>query len=140
VGSSEDDRLIEQAALARARAYAPYSGFQVGAALLAASGTIYLGCNVENSAYPAGICAERGALAAALAAGERQFVRMAVIAGSDRPVPPCGICRQVIAELAPGMPLLLANLDGARTETTPEALLPGAFTAHDLTANTPQSG
>ena len=128
----EDERLLELAATARSRAYAPYSGFQVGAALLGASGAVYLGCNVENSAYPAGICAERAALAAAIAAGERSFVRLVVLAGSDRPVPPCGICRQVIAELAPDVLLLLANLEGASEETTPEALLPGAFTARDL--------
>ncbi len=131
---SEDERLLEMAATARSRAYAPYSGFQVGAALLGASGTVYLGCNVENSAYPAGICAERTALASAVAAGERGFIRMVVLAGSNRPVPPCGICRQVIAELAPHMRLLLANLEGARHETTPEALLPGAFTARDMAA------
>ena len=128
----EDERLLELAATARSRAYAPYSGFQVGAALLGASGAVYLGCNVENSAYPAGICAERAALAAAIAAGERSFVRLVVLAGSDRPVPPCGICRQVIAELAPDVRLLLANLEGASEETTPEVLLPGAFTARDL--------
>ena len=128
----EDERLLELAATARSRAYAPYSGFPVGAALLGASGAVYLGCNVENSAYPAGICAERAALASAIAAGERSFVRLVVLAGSDRPVPPCGICRQVIAELAPDVRLLLANLEGASEETTPEVLLPGAFTARDL--------
>ena len=133
VAMPEDERLLELAAVARSRAYAPYSGFPVGAALAGVSGEIYLGCNVENAAYPAGICAERAALAAAIAAGERSFTRMVVLAGSDRPVPPCGICRQVIAELAPNMPLLLANLDGMLEETTPEALLPGAFRAQDIT-------
>ena len=128
----DDDQLLELAATARARAYAPYSGFQVGAAVLSGSGAVYLGCNVENSAYPAGICAERGALAAAIAAGERQFVRMVVLAASDRPVPPCGMCRQVLAEVAPRVRLLLANLAGVREETTPEALLPYAFTPDDL--------
>jgi cytidine deaminase len=132
VDNSDDERLLEFAATARSRAYAPYSGFQVGAAVLGASGAVYLGCNVENSAYPAGICAERTALVAGIAAGERGFIRMVVLAGSNRPVPPCGICRQVIAEIAPHMRLLLANLEGARHETTPEALLPGAFTARDM--------
>ena len=132
MGEPDDRRLLELAATARARAYAPYSHFPVGAALLGASGQVYLGCNVENAAYPAGICAERGALAAAIAAGERDFVRLVVLAGSERPVPPCGICRQVIAEVAPNARVLLANLDGAREETTPQALLPGAFTASDL--------
>lgn len=127
-----DGRLLDLAALARSRAYAPYSNFNVGAALLCASGAVYLGCNVENAVYPAGICAERGAIAAAIAAGERIFVRMVVLAGSARPVPPCGICRQVMAEFAPGMTLLLANLDGTLEETTPAALLPGAFNASDI--------
>ena len=128
----EKEHLLEQAATARARAYAPYSGFKVGAALLGRSGTVYLGCNVENSAYPAGLCAERVAFGNAIAAGEHDFVRLAVLAGSPRPVSPCGMCRQVIAELAPGIEILLANLDGACDETTPEVLLPGAFTANDL--------
>ena len=132
MATPEDERLLELAATARSRAYAPYSDFKVGAALLGASGAVYLGCNVENAALPAGICAERGALAAAVAAGERGFVQLVVLAGSDRPVPPCGICRQVIAELAPDVRLVLANLEGATEETTPQALLPGAFGAHDL--------
>ena len=132
MAEAEDRRLIDLAATARSRAYAPYSGFPVGAAVLCASGQIYLGCNIENSAYPAGICAERAALAAAIAAGERAFVCLAVLAGSDRPVPPCGMCRQVIIELAPNARLLLANLEGEYEETTPQALLPHAFTARDL--------
>ncbi len=130
--SVDDSRLLARAAEARSHAYAPYSGFPVGAAVLCASGTIYAGCNVENAAYPSGVCAERAAVAAAIAAGERDIVSVAVIAGSERPVPPCGQCRQVLAELAPGARVLLANLDGARLETTPEALLPGAFVANDI--------
>lgn len=130
--TADDARLLERAAEARSHAYAPYSGFPVGAAVQCASGTIYAGCNVENSAYPSGVCAERVALAAAITAGERKIVSVAVIAGTERPVSPCGQCRQVLAELAPGARVLLANLDGARLETTPEALLPGAFGAGDL--------
>ncbi len=130
--SPDDAQLIEMAALARSRAYAPYSGFNVGAAVLCSSGAIYAGCNVENSAYPSGICAERSAIAAAIAAGERNIACLAVIADSERPVSPCGMCRQVIAELAPGSRVLLANLRGERVETTPDALLPGAFSAADL--------
>jgi len=128
----EDQRLLELATLARGRAYAPYSNFAVGAALLGVSGEVYLGCNIENSAYPAGICAERGAFAAAIAAGERDFVRLIVVADLDRPVSPCGICRQVISELAPQARIMLANLDGMVEETTAQLLLPGAFTATDL--------
>ena len=131
----DDTRLLERAAEARSHAYAPYSDFKVGAAVRCASGTIYAGCNVENSAYPSGVCAERVALAAAITAGERDIVSVAVIAESERPVSPCGQCRQVLAELAPGARVLLANLQGVRLETTPEALLPGAFGAGDLRPN-----
>ncbi len=126
------DALLAQARVAYGRAYAPYSHFAVGAALLAASGAVYLGCNVENAAYPACICAERGALAAAFAAGEREFLALAVIADAPRPVPPCGLCRQVLAELAPDLPVLLANIAGATEATTTTALLPGAFRPDDL--------
>jgi cytidine deaminase len=129
---ADDQQLIDLARQAWERAYAPYSHFPVGAAVLAASGSVYLGCNVENAAYPAGICAERGALAAAVAAGERDIVSLAVIAGSEHPVSPCGMCRQVIAELAPSARILLANLDGVRQETTAQALLPGAFDSNFL--------
>lgn len=132
MAASEDERLLERATGVRANAYAPYSNFQVGAAVLCRSGAVYGGCNVENSAYPAGMCAERAALATAIAAGEREIVRLAVIADSPGPVAPCGMCRQVIAELAPRATILLANVAGDRLETTPEALLPGAFTAQDL--------
>jgi cytidine deaminase len=132
VNLPDDRQLVELARMARERAYAPYSGFNVGAAVLCSSGKTYLGCNVENSAYPAGLCAERVALGAAVAAGEREFVRLAVIAGSSRPVPPCGMCRQVISELAPRITIVLANLEGETIETTPEQLLPGAFTAGDI--------
>ncbi len=130
--TDDDARLLDWAAEVRRHAYAPYSGFKVGAAVFCASGAIYAGCNVENSAYPAGICAERVALGAAMAAGEREITALAVIADSERPVPPCGMCRQVIAELAPGARVILANLAGICSHTTPEALLPDAFSATDL--------
>ncbi len=131
--TDDDARLLNRAIEVRRHAYAPYSGFNVGAAVLCSSGAIYAGCNVENSAYPSGICAERSAIAAAIAAGERNIACLAVIADSERPVSPCGMCRQVIAELAPGARVLLANLRGDCVETTPDALLPGAFSAADLT-------
>jgi cytidine deaminase len=130
--SQVEDTLLEAAREVRERAYAPYSKFFVGAAVLCSSGKVYAGCNVENAAYPAGICAERSALGAAIAAGERHVVRLVVVADSQRPVSPCGMCRQVIAELAPRATVLLANLQGAQEETTPEALLPGAFGPSDL--------
>lgn len=124
--------LIALARTARGRAYVPYSSFAVGAALLTDSGKVYPGCNVENAAYPACICAERTALVSAMAAGETEFVAMVVIADGPRPVPPCGTCRQVMAELAPTMRVLLANLHGEMEETTVAALLPGAFRAQDM--------
>lgn len=130
--TDDDARLLDRAIEVRGHAYAPYSGFNVGAAVLCSSGAIYAGCNVENSAYPSGICAERAAIAAAISAGERDIVSLAVVADSERPVSPCGMCRQVIAELAPRSRVLLANLRGERVETTPDALLPGAFSAADL--------
>jgi len=94
--------LILAASQVRLKAYVPYSNFAVGAALRSASGAIYVGCNVENVAYPEGTCAEAGAIAAMCAGGEYEIVEVAVIAGGDRPVPPCGGCRQKLAEFAKG--------------------------------------
>ena len=124
--------LLGLARVARGRAYVPYSHFPVGAALLCGSGKIYPGCNVENAAYSVCMCAERTALCAAVAAGEREFVAMGVIADSERPVPPCGMCRQALLELAPDMLIVLANLQGAERQTTVRALLPDGFSAYDL--------
>jgi len=124
--------LLDAARAARDEAYAPYSLYPVGAAVLCRSGAVFRGCNIENAAYGAAMCAERTALFAAYAAGEREFVALAVIAESDRPVPPCGVCRQVLVELAPDMPVVLANVRGATEHTTPRALLPGAFGPRDL--------
>ena len=126
--------LLGLARTARTRAYAPYSQYKVGAALLCGSGKIYPGCNIENAAYPVCLCAERTALGAAIAAGESEFLAMAVIAESERPVPPCGMCRQMLLEFAPEMPILLANLRGAERRTTPRELLPDGFEAHDMPA------
>ena len=122
---------LKQAARAvRENAHAPYSNFKVGAALRAASGAVYVGCNVENVAYPEGTCAEAGAIAAMVAAGEREIAEAYVIADSPDPVPPCGGCRQKLAEFAKGdVPVTLATTDGAEFATTVAALLPGAFGA-----------
>ena len=125
--------LLDAARAARERAYVPYSHYPVGAALLAASGVIYSGCNVENAAYPVCMCAERTALFAAVAAGERAFVALTVIADSPRPVSPCGMCRQALFELAVDIDVLLANLHGVERWTTPRVLLPDGFEATDLT-------
>ena len=112
----------------REKAYAPYSNFQVGAAIEAASGNIYAGCNVENVAYPQGTCAEAGAIAAMIAAGEREIKAVYVVAGSPMPVTPCGGCRQKLAEFGAGdVPVTMATTGGIEQVTTLNALLPGAF-------------
>ena len=126
--------LIDAARRVREAAYAPYSGFKVGAAVRGASGTIYAGCNVENVAFPEGTCAEAGAIAAMVAAGETEITEVCVIAGSDRPTPPCGGCRQRLAEFARGdTPVLLATVDGDTLATTVAELLPGRFDIGHMT-------
>ena len=130
-----DEDLIAAARAARERAYVPYSHFKVGAALLAADGTVYTGCNVENASYGLCNCAERTAFFAAIAAGAapRRFAKLAVVGDTPGPIAPCGACRQVILELGgPDLPVLLANLGSARESTTAAALLPGAFDAASL--------
>ncbi|MFL6664001.1 MAG: cytidine deaminase [Rhizobacter sp.] len=125
-----DDELVAVASTARERAYAPYSRFRVGAAVLAADGRVFAGCNVENAAYGLCNCAERTALFAAIAAGMAAGAvhRIAVVADTDAPVSPCGACRQVMLELGgPGLIVVLANLRGARRRTTAGELLPDGF-------------
>src|SRR5690606_3124644 len=127
------EQLLEEAKVARTYAYVPYSNFAVGAALLTEDGKIYRGCNIENAAYGMANCAERTALFKAVSEGDKNFEMIAVIADSDRPVPPCGACRQVMAELCPpDMKVILTNLNGDILETTVKELLPGAFKAEDL--------
>jgi cytidine deaminase len=124
------DDLLALARSAREQAYAPYSNFPVGAALLTRDGRRFSGCNVENASYGLCNCAERTALFSAVAAGCRpgDFAALAVIADTDNPVSPCGACRQVMAELCDdAMPVLLANLHGDTQQTTVAALLPGSF-------------
>jgi cytidine deaminase len=120
--------LLDDARAVRENAYAPYSKFRVGAAVRTASGAVFVGCNVENVAYPEGTCAEAGAIAAMCAAGEREIVEVAVIAGGPRPVPPCGGCRQKLAEFAKAdVKVTMATIDGATEMRTVDQLLPGAF-------------
>jgi cytidine deaminase len=120
--------LLDAARRVRENAYAPYSAFKVGAALRTASGAVYAGCNVENVAYPEGTCAEAGAIAAMVAAGETRIVAVAVIADSPTPVPPCGGCRQKLREFGGAeVPVTMATTGGAVQETTLADLLPGAF-------------
>jgi len=122
--------LLAAASAVREHAYAPYSHFKVVAAIRATSGQIYTGCNVENVAYPEGTCAEAGAIAAMVAAGETRIIEVLVIADSPAPVPPCGGCRQKLAEFAaPETPVTLATTDGKTQLTTVAALLPGVFSA-----------
>jgi cytidine deaminase len=120
--------LFDAARAARENAHAPYSGFLVGAAIRTASGAVFAGCNVENVAYPEGTCAEAGAIAAMVAAGEREIAEVLVIADSPVPVTPCGGCRQKLAEFAgPEVPVILAGPAGERGRMTVGELLPGAF-------------
>ena len=131
-------KLIEEAAAARKKAYVPYSHFGVGAALLDADGHIHHGCNIENAAYGPTNCAERTAVFRAVADGHapRSFKAIAVIADTEDPVSPCGICRQVMSELCGSdMPVYLTNLKGDIQETTVAALLPCAFTSRDFKEN-----
>ncbi|PIV74193.1 MAG: cytidine deaminase [Rhodobacteraceae bacterium CG17_big_fil_post_rev_8_21_14_2_50_65_11] len=122
--------LLDEAARVRLRAYAPYSDFKVGAAIRSIEGSLHLGCNVENIAYPEGTCAEAGAIAAMIAGGDTRIAEIAVIADSPDPVPPCGGCRQKLAEFADGdTPVTLANTQGKTLRTTVADLLPGAFDA-----------
>ena len=127
--------LLEAARNVRERAYAPYSNFKVGAAVRAASGAVYCGCNVENVAYPEGTCAEAGAIAAMVAAGETRITEALVIADSPLPVSPCGGCRQKLAEFCEaGANITMTTLDGQSQTLTMAELLPGAFTQAHMDA------
>ncbi len=123
--------LLEAAWAARARAHAPYSRFQVGAALAFGGGEVVGGCNVENAAYPLCTCAERVAICAAVARGLTQPLALVVVTEADRLTPPCGACRQVLIEFAERLPILLAN-GRERSLHRLEDLLPEAFTPRDL--------
>ena len=118
------DKLLEAAWRARESAYAPYSKFSVGAALLAVDGRIFAGCNVENISYGLTNCAERVAIGAAVAAGVRQFLAVAVVADTEIPISPCGACRQVLMEF--GVPLVILANRNERVEFLLEELLPRA--------------
>ncbi|CUH75212.1 cytidine deaminase [Tropicibacter naphthalenivorans] len=125
--------LSDAARHVRENAYAPYSKFKVGAALLTPDGNVHVGCNVENVAYPEGTCAEAGAIAAMVASGEAEIAEAYVIADSPHPVPPCGGCRQKLAEFAKGgVKVTLATVGGAEFVTTVADLLPGAFNAEHM--------
>jgi cytidine deaminase len=124
--SLESARAAALAAMQRA--YAPYSDFRVGAALVGVDGSVFAGCNVENSAYPAGICAERGALAAAVAGGVRRFDLLVVATEADEPTPPCGMCRQALVEFAPDLAIVTYTTHGGEAQWSLTTLLPHPFT------------
>jgi cytidine deaminase len=123
------DALRDAAQGARGRAYAPYSGYTVGAALLAEDGRVFLGANIENASYGLCLCAERSAIACAVVAGVRSFSALAVASRGGRPATPCGMCRQVLAEFAPSFPVRCFGETGDPVVTDVAALLPGAFDA-----------
>ncbi len=122
-----DEELLRLASEVRERAYAPYSRFKVGAAVVGASGAVYVGCNVENASYPLCVCAERTAIGTAIAAGERAISRVVVITDSSPPASPCGGCRQVIWEFGPEAEVVVAGVNGEQHTTTIRALLPQGF-------------
>jgi cytidine deaminase len=124
---AERDTLVAAATTVRERAVAPYSRFQVGAALLAADGRIFTGCNVESSSFGLTICAERTAVVKALSEGARAFRAIAVVTGAGEPTSPCGACRQVLWDQCRDIAVVMATTGGALEETTLAALLPRAF-------------
>lgn len=127
------DTLYAAALEAFKNAYAPYSKFNVGAAVLSASGKVYAGCNVENVSYPCGTCAEQSALSAMVSAGETTVAEILILAGGNELISPCGACLQRIKELAlPNIKIHLADLNGIQQTLTMGELLPHAFTAKEL--------
>ena len=125
--------LFDAALTVRENAHAPYSRFKVGAAIRARSGAVYAGCNVENVAYPQGTCAEAGAIAAMIAGGDTKIAEVCVVADAPAPVPPCGGCRQKLAEFAGAdTTITMATTDGQSLTMTMQDLLPGAFSARHM--------
>lgn len=130
------DALFEAARAAQHLAYAPYSGFRVGAALRTASGAVFAGCNVENASFPVGICAEAGAIAAMVAAGERVIAEILVVGDGEALVTPCGACRQRLREFAaPETPIHVADGNGIRATFSQSSLLPHSFGPDNLAPN-----
>ena len=124
--------LRERAMSAMERAYAPYSRFHVGAALLGSDGSITDACNVENAAFPAGTCAERAALAGAVARGVRTFRTIVIASSAESPTPPCGMCRQALIEFSPDLEIISVTRNGKEARWRLAELLPQAFTPASL--------
>ena len=122
------ETLLEEAKQARLKAHTPYSNFKVGAAVLTKSGAIFQGCNIENSSYGATVCAEQIALFHAYTHEEREIEAIAIVTDAPKPCPPCGICRQVIMDLAGDVDIIYANLQGETRRFKTSELLPSAFT------------
>ncbi len=135
-GGFDADDLIRRAWVARDGSYSPYTGFAVGAAVLTDRG-VYTGANVENAAYPSGICAERVAIGAAVADGARHVDAVAVVASSPDPVSPCGQCRQVIREFGPSAVVVSEGTGSGRKRWTLQELLPDSFGPEALGRSTP---
>jgi len=134
LSESYGESLLGAAREARERAWCPYSKFRVGVALLTKSGLIFSGCNVENASYGLTICAERTAVVKAISEGHHDFVAMAVVTDSAKPLLPCGSCRQFLAEFGLELPIVAEGTGGQRIETDLTDLLPAAFTPSDLPA------
>lgn len=130
--SIDDEALMGAARTAAENAYCPYSGVRVGAALLGEDGRVFTGCNVENASYGLTLCAERAALVRAVVEGARDFTAVAIWASTDRPLAPCGACRQVIHEHSPGSRVLYQGAGGERVVTSLPELLPGAMGEDDV--------
>jgi cytidine deaminase len=122
-----EKELIEKAKKARLKAYAPYSGFKVGAALLTRSGKVHTGANVENSTFGLTVCAERVAVFKAVTKGDKNFVKIVVVADKEPPITPCGACRQVLSEFAKDLKIVCTNLQGKIERYSLKELLPEAF-------------
>lgn len=122
-----DDELVQAAATARDKSYSPYSKFAVGAAILTKSGKLFTGCNVENRSFRLTICAEQSAVAAAISAGEKEFVKVAVVTGLAKPAMPCGACRQTLGEFSSDLEIITANTEGVRETISLAALFPHPF-------------